>query len=290
MSPQKWDENHPARILLLKEMNEGRIPLDSNEMGPAEVYYKYHSTVEFQVEGMEYNSTFTSRLRRLREQIRRDQGKPEKATKTKTARKKKDVSLTWNENHPARILLYKEIAEGRIPLDEKEMGPAEVWCTYHDTLEFQMDGVEFNDNFATRLSSLRAIVKRDQGRAANDRKALEKAMKNHPVQELNHRGEPQWNGSLAQALLQQDMAEGKHETMRPSELWEARPEYKEAFSRKDDFRWKIRQEIRTKKYLYTLEYRAEEKLRKNLKKEGIVLPDQDEDLDGVMDLEEMEDT
>ncbi|CAB9521120.1 hypothetical protein SEMRO_1166_G248240.1 [Seminavis robusta] len=284
MSPQKWDENHPARILLCKEIKEGRIPMDSSEMGPAEVYYKYHDTVEFQVEGMEYNSTFTSRLRRLREQIKRGQGKAEKGTKTK--KKKKEISLTWNENHPARILLYKEIAEGRIPLNEQEMGPAEVWCTYHNTLEFQMDGMEFNGNFATRLSSLRAIVKRDQGRAASDRKALEKAMKNHPVPELNHRGEPQWNGSLAQALLQQDMVEGKHETIRPSELWETRPEYKEAFSRKNDFRWKIRQEIRTKKYLYTLEYRAEEKLRKNLKKEGIVLPDQDEAVGGIiMDLE-----
>ncbi|CAB9510058.1 unknown protein [Seminavis robusta] len=270
----RWDKDHPARILLYKEIAEGRIPLDEEEMGPAEVWCTYHDTIEFQMEGMKFNSAFNRRLRKLREQVVEDK---EQGGKKKT--------LTWDQDHPARILLYNEIAEGRIPLDAKEMGPAQVWCAYHDTVEFKIEGMKFNDTFATRLSGLRAIVKRDQGRAANDRNALENAMKNHPVPMLNHRGEPQWNGSSAQKLLQQDMAEGKHETMRPSELWETRPEYKEAFSRKDDFRWKIRQEIRTKKYLYTLEYRADEKLRKNLKKQGIVLPgwEDEEVLDSEME-------
>ena len=51
--------------------------------------------------------------------------------------------------------------------------------------------------------------------------------------------------------------------MKPMQLWESRPEYAPY---KKIFKNKIYQVARTNKYLYTLQYDAEQKLRKNLKK------------------------
>ena len=185
-------------------------------------------------------------------------------------REGKPKALEWNEDHPARKLLYEELAAGRIPLDSKDMGPAEVFYTYSGTLEFQIEGMEYGPTFTGRLLGLRKIVKRDKKRADDDKRELRIAIENHKPPSHNHRGEPQWNGSEAQALLKQDIADGKHLTMKPSELrWlEGREAYR--FFENDTFRWKIRQEVRTSKYLYTLKYKADQKLRNNLQKEGIL--------------------
>lgn len=182
-----------------------------------------------------------------------------------------EKTLEWNQDHPARHLLYTELVEGRIPLDAEEMGPAEVYYLYSGTLEFQIKGMEYDNTFTRRLGDLRKQVKRDTGRAQDDKNALQKAINKHPVACLNHHGKPQWNGSVAQALLEYDMLHGKHTRMTPAELREERKEYKRALS-VNDFRWKIRQNVRTEKYLYTLKYDADQKLRANLKKAGIVLP------------------
>jgi len=243
-----WNKSHPARKLLYDEIKAGRIPLNEDDMGPAEVYYTYHETLEFQEDGMAYGKVFARRLSDLRKQIKRE-------TEPK--------GPEWNEEHPARILILNELKDGRIPLSTKKMGPAEVYCNYAGTFEFKIEGMEYGDTFIRRLRSLRQQVKRDKGRARSDMKALMIAMKNHPAPSLNHRGEPQWNGSAAQRLLKEDIAAGKHLAVgfKPSKLRldVNRPEYR-AFS-VDTFRWKVQQEVRTKKYLYTLKYRSDEKLQ-----------------------------
>ena len=53
---------------------------------------------------------------------------------------------------------------------------------------------------------------------------------------------------------------------KPMELWATRPEYK---THKKIFKNKIYQVVKTNKYLYTLEFDAEQKLRKNSKKMNI---------------------
>lgn len=191
------------------------------------------------------------------------------ATREPKDRETEDTKLPWNEDHPARILLFKELADGRIPLDPKSMGPAEVYYTYSGTLEFQMKGMSYGDTFRRRLRELRKQIRRDKSRASTDKKALKKALKLHPVSHLNACGKPHWNGSVAQALLEYDMSKGKHIGIEPHKFRNQREQYK-ALS-VDDFRWKVQQQIRTKKYLYTLKYRAEDKLRKTLAKEGVII-------------------
>jgi hypothetical protein len=113
--------------------------------------------------------------------------------------------LPWNDEHPAKILLLTEIAAGRIPLSTEEMGPAEVYALYADTLEFQAKGMEYGEAFARHLRTTREQVARDKCRAKQDKSELEKALKYHPAPRLNHKGRPQWNGSVAQVLLEFDM-------------------------------------------------------------------------------------
>ena len=169
----------------------------------------------------------------------------------------------WNEEHPARILLLNELKEKRIPVSANEMGPAEACCNCADSFEFKIDGMECGDTFERRLKTLREQFRRDKGRAKSDVKALKLAMRNHPAPSHNHRGEPQWNGSAAQRLLKEDVAAGKHLVVgfKPSllRLDANRPECRE-FS-VGTFRWKLQQEIRTKKHLYTLKCRSDEKLK-----------------------------
>lgn len=177
----------------------------------------------------------------------------------------KEKAIPWNDDHPARKLLHDEFKAGRIPLDHKEMGPAEIYYVYGDSLEFQIKGMEHGDLFRSRLLGLREQISRDKTRAVADKISLKKAIRKHPVPPLNQRGQPQWNGSVAQALPQCDMHLGRHLEMDPSELRMKRFEYQAATS-VDQFRWKVQQETRTKKYLCTLKHNAEEKLRANLPK------------------------
>lgn len=244
-----WNSKHPAWILLHSELTAGNIPLEMKDMGPREVHDQYAKTMEFQMESMEYGDLFCKRLHEVREKV-----------------KNEIPVLKWNQEHPARRLLYDEIKAGRIPLEEKEMSAAEVYYNYYQTLEFQMRGMEYDDTFARRLKDLRTQMSRDKTRASEDEEAFKVAIKNNPVPQLNHKGKPQWNGSLAQKKLEKDMKAGKHTTMAPQELWASCRLYKEALD-KDDFRWKIRQMTRTKKYLHTLEHDAETKLKAHL---GIV--------------------
>jgi len=244
---QCWRTDDPVRKILYFEFKEGNIPIDPNEMGPAEIYCKFHKTPEF--DGIQYDDTFVQRLKSLRQHVM-----------------KEEPLLKWSELHPARKLLFDEISDGRIPLEADRMGAAQVWCNYHSTSQFKMRGMKFGDTFKRRLTALRMQIGKDKSRAAGDQQEVARAIRNHPAPTHNHRGEPQWNGSKAQQTLKLDIAAGNHLKMTPTELWldPARPEYQDF--EPQTFRWKIQQELKTQKYLHTLKHDAEQKLRKNLKK------------------------
>lgn len=183
---------------------------------------------------------------------------PPKKKATRATKKKQAVVISdsrpWNEDHPARLLLYDALVLGDIT---KEMGPKEVFEKYKNMREFQ--GMVYGNNFTTRLRSLRGIVARDKDRAVLDRKALKIAIANHPVPEFNHRGEPQWNGSKAQAILKEQIDAGKYPLNTPQQLWELEKEFQKFHL--STFRWKIHQYIRTQKYLQSLKENPGAKLK-----------------------------
>jgi hypothetical protein len=169
------------------------------------------------------------------------------------------IDLPW-QDHPVREFLFQKLRSDEIPVDSKMMKPFDVWNKYCD--EDIFEGMVYDGTFTRRLNDLRKAVKEGQSRADMDAALFEIAKANHPVPALNHRGEPQWNGSDAQRLLSVDMDNRKHYDLPQKELWESRPEY--LLFHLTTFRDHIHQEHKTRKYLHTLNLRAEEKRKKQI--------------------------
>lgn len=162
--------------------------------------------------------------------------------------------LLWT-HHPVRELLLNALINKEIPTDHRLMKPSDVWNKYCDADIFA--GMEYDAAFKRRLLALRKQVSDGKDRASADLRRFEQAKKNHPPPTRNHRDEPQWNGSEAQRLLKMDMDNKKHFDLKPEYLWESRPEYGEFYL--STFRDHLWQEHKTRKYLYTLKFRAKKK-------------------------------
>ena len=241
-----WDEDHPARKFLLDEIKAGGITKD---MKPKQVYDKYKDVATcFKIKGMEDRKKFGSRLRGLYKVI-------ENAKKAEAA----DTGPPWDDNHPARQFLFDEIAAGRIPAS---MAPLEVYNKYKDVARcFEIKRMDDINLLGSHLKGLYKIVARDKSREEEDREAFIIAFQKHPAPTHNHRGEPQWNGSAAQALLAEDMKNGLHLKMTPAQLHQMRDEYKE-IKKLSVFRDHIHQNLWTAKYMHTLKVKADLKLKK----------------------------
>lgn len=74
-------------------------------------------------------------------------------------KKSKKTKGSWPTDLPVRKLLYFEFKEGKIPLDPNDMGPAEIYCKYHDKAELQ--GIDYNQEFIQCLKALRACIMKE---------------------------------------------------------------------------------------------------------------------------------
>lgn len=92
----------------------------------------------------------------------------------------------------AKELLYKDLLNGRIPLDPEEMGPQVVYLQRPEFADFKYE------NFRQNLKSLRAKIIEDQGLAASESTPLAHDRRIYPKNATNHRGEPRWEGSEAE--------------------------------------------------------------------------------------------
>ena len=176
--------------------------------------------------------------------------KPASRHRTKPA-EKEEPKVKW-EKSKAKQLLYKDILEGRVPrnattADGKSTMPLK--SIYELRPEFQE---YLYSKFSSRLSSLRKTIKDRSYRANLDQEAFDNYKANNPVPAaFSHKGYIQWQGSEAQALCREDIEHGLHKSMSRMELFGSRSEYYKNFPLKE-FRDKVRQEIRTAKYLHTL--------------------------------------
>lgn len=174
--------------------------------------------------------------------------------------KVKEPRIKWKDSRAKRIL-YEMLMEGIVPVREEDednpvMSIKEIYMLHEDFALY--DASKFNE----RLQRLRNKIIDLDNRASDDLKAFENYKKNHEPAKRSHKGYIQWQGSCAQELLWEDL-EGylKDGAMKPKDLWMSRPEYRDEFPL-DAFRDKIKQEIRTDKYIRTLEAREEAKKKK----------------------------
>ena len=220
---QEW-RNHPARALLAKALKEGDIPIDGKDLGPKKVYEKYKDTDAFN--GVEYNATFTRRLRDLR-----------KAAETSSEDKKVD----WKK-HPAKAFLYNSFKDKVIPVGYSEtIGPKGVWdnhCASHAVFS----DLNYDSNFVRRLKSVETYYVKKHQRQLDDQIAFDLFRKNNPI-----KWEGRWAGSDAQKEFKQDMKAGKNKEFKsPKAFHASNPKFKEFGLTK--FRNHIYQEKRLVKF------------------------------------------
>jgi hypothetical protein len=156
----------------------------------------------------------------------------------------------WRKSK-AKQLLCEFLMDGTVPMkDDGKMSIEDIYLLDPEFAKFDFE------KFKDRLNRLRAKITELDSRANDDLEAFRNFKKNHKPSLFSHKGYSQWQGSTAQELLWDDL-DGylKDPSMKPKDLWLKRKEYNEEFPL-DAFRDKIKQEIRTQKYLRTREARA----------------------------------
>jgi hypothetical protein len=158
--------------------------------------------------------------------------------------KKGADGTTWAESR-ARELLLADLRAGAIPLKMSEMHAKDVYQTRPQYQNFPYD------DFRGYINRLRKFVAKERDNAATDEMAFEHHRKICPPSTHNHRGEPHWVGSAAEAFLNEDIDAGFHELMPPCELHLTREEYM-VYPLKV-FRKRIDQNLQTRKFHAYLE-------------------------------------
>jgi hypothetical protein len=148
-------------------------------------------------------------------------------------------------NSKARTLLYNDVLTGTIPLERGTISLENIYTMHPEFSKYDFD------KFDSRLTGIRKIVSRLNQRANADQKAFQRFVKNHDVSFYSHKGYPQWKGSIARKHVLEDIANGEHKKgfrqmyIAGGQLYGTFPF--------EDFCDKVRQEIRTSKYIHTLE-------------------------------------
>jgi hypothetical protein len=182
----------------------------------------------------------------------------------------KEPTIKWKKSR-ARALLYQDIKEGWVPLHAKDDNGKST-MKLKDIYDMHPEYAEYEySKFSSRVSGVRKIIQECVGRAAVDLEAFNNFKANNPVSQFSHKGYEQWQGSDAQEYLKEDidqflkdlelLKEKKKKNVLENikekrsfpykELWGSRRAYYEHFPL-DVFRDKVKQEIRTSKYLYTI--------------------------------------
>jgi hypothetical protein len=170
----------------------------------------------------------------------------------------REPKIKWRKSK-AKQLLYEAIMDGVVPLEAKDehgnmtMSIKDIYLVHQEFAFYSFE------KFPNRLKALRDKIKELDSRADEDELAFKIYKKNHKPSLFSHKGYIQWQGSSAREYLLDDLDDYlKDPNKKPKDLWLSREEYRNEFPL-DAFRDKIKQEIRTTKYLRTLKARQEGK-------------------------------
>jgi hypothetical protein len=166
-----------------------------------------------------------------------------------------EKKLKWRKSR-AKQILYGFLMDGTVPAEEKDAN-GNITMSLEDIymLDIEFSYYDF-DKFHDRLKRLRAKIVELDNRADDDLEAFKNYKKSHEPSLFSHKGYVQWQGSTAQEFLWEDLpAYLKDPNSKPKDLWLSRTEYRDEFPL-DAFRDKIKQEIRTDKYIRTRQARS----------------------------------
>ena len=156
---------------------------------------------------------------------------------------KKGKEEKWKKSK-AKQRLFELLMDGTIPMEK------DGTMTYEDIYLLDEEFGKFQyEQFKGHVNRMRAKIKELDNRAADDLEAFRNFKRNHKPSLFSHKGYIQWQGSTAQELLWDDLdAYLNDPTKKPKDLWLSRKEYRDEFPL-EAFRDKIKQEIRTEKYI-----------------------------------------
>jgi hypothetical protein len=189
------------------------ITLEPKEMKPKAVYENYKNDPNFGCLDYTVKATrekFTRMLRALRKK-HGDGDLANEGSKT----------IEWGKS-AAKQHLKKCFREGTINVDYGDA--QQVWNDHCDN-QRAFANMKCDSAFVRRLASVRDDYTKKAARCQSDLEAYKIAKENHPTPEFNSRGEPQWNGSVAQSLLKEMVARGNHIGKKPQELWNGEKEF-----------------------------------------------------------------
>jgi hypothetical protein len=157
--------------------------------------------------------------------------------------------VKWKDSE-ARRLLYNDIRGRVLPLESKhEDGTPTMTLQEIYVSRAEFAAYDYN-KFSSRLATIRGIIKQLEKRADDDNAAFELYVANHPVSRYDRNGHQHWQGSVSQELAKADIEAG---LVRQGyrNLYNSREEYFMEYGFKE-FYDKIKQEIKTMKYIHTL--------------------------------------
>jgi hypothetical protein len=165
-------------------------------------------------------------------------------------KEKKEKLPKWRKSK-AKKLLYEFLMDGTIPMtDDGTLSIEEIHSLDHEIAKYDIEKLK------GRLNRVRAKIRELNSRAVEDLEAFRLYKQLHQPSLFSHKGYIQWQGSTAQELLWDDLPQYlKDPDVKPKDLWMSRKEYHDEFPL-DAFRDKIKQEIRTQKYIKTIQARA----------------------------------
>lgn len=180
-----------------------------------------------------------------------------------------EPKIKWGKSR-ARKLLYKDILDGRVPRKAKDKNNKSTKPKLKEIYEMRPEYKEYHySKFSSRVSGVRKIIDEKEDRKMFDKEALANYISNHEVSHVSHKGYIQWQGSKAQEKALEDIRSNVHNTMKWNDWYDERSDFYENFTC-HVFKEKIRQEIRAKKYLYTLEMRGKDKKNRKRNEERFV--------------------
>ena len=112
-----------------------------------------------------------------------------------------EPKIKWKDSK-AKSLLRDDIMNGIVPLHATNKSSGKLLDIYNMRPEYAQYSY---DKFSSRLSSLRKTISVNKNRAESDRMALAKYIQNHPVSTISHKGYVEWQNSIAQTQLLEDI-------------------------------------------------------------------------------------
>jgi len=256
----------PGRAVILEDLSNGILSLDAIETSTEEAWDLYRDREEFR--GVPF-SQFKRQLKAHREQVRKRQRKAQHGEELDDPSgehegEADDRNVDWLRC-AAREIILEDLREGRLSLLEEETSTEEAWEHYQLLTEFDL--VPFLQ-FKRQLKAHRQQVTKLIEISMPQEYALAHDRKLFPLQGTKRNGEQKFYLTKAAALLRADVKKDLHAGLTPSQFRLKREEYSKrscGLSLKQ-FKERIYQEIRYRKYVNWLNMKRDELFGKVAKK------------------------